>query len=70
MWKKKKVMMKTSKRLIELILQRYTNVERAEGGNHRTGRYLTCQGRKTKTFPLGFKLRKKVKKNTYQVRQY
>lgn len=67
LWKKKKVIMNISKRLIDFILQRYTNSGRAEGGKHRTGRYLACQGKKIKTLSLGFKLRKMVEKNTSQV---
>lgn len=62
-------MIKTSKRLTEFMLPRYTNMERAEGGKHRPGKYLTCQEKKIKTLPLGFKLRKMVKKNEYQVRE-
>lgn len=69
LWKKQQVMIKTSKRLIEFMLPRYTNMERAEGGKHRPGKYLTCQEKKIKTLPLGFKLRKMVKKNAYQVRE-
>lgn len=58
MWKKQQVMIKTSKRLIEFMLPRYTNMERAEGGKHRPG----SQEKKIKTLTLGFKLRKMVKK--------
>lgn len=64
-WKKKnKEMMKTSKGLTEFTLQKYGNMERAARGKDTTGRYLTCQGKKIKTLPLRFRLRKMVEKNT------
>lgn len=39
-------MMKTSKGLTEITLQKCGNMERAARGNDRTGRFLTYQGKK------------------------
>lgn len=57
-------MMKTSKGLTDFTLQKYGNMEKAARGKDRTGRHLTCQGKKIETLPLRFKLREMVEKNT------